>query len=260
MWLVVLQGLVFAAALAPGVRLFMQRRPRPRGRRPLAQTPEHYRRLYSRRNFLKLGVATAGAALMAYGGVDEAMDAWHSREVQRSRGFELTRVLNQFGERLWFGYFALFAVADAFCSSNRLTRWGRRSFEAMVVGLPALWTTQRVLGASRPNEGLGPGFAPFEDDNAASGHAFIGSIPLLVAARQSDAPAPRALLYALSPWVGWARIHDRKHYLSQVLLGYGIAWEAVQVVDAAAKSESDLCPPGDQSVQSGAQIEPLRET
>ena len=30
---------------------------------------------------------------------------------------------------------------------------------------------------------------------------------------------------------GWSRLNDRKHYLSQIILGWTIAWNAVSAVD-----------------------------
>jgi hypothetical protein len=222
-----------ALLLLVGTALWGWRTPRPPASGMRRQTAAHYRRMYSRRNFLKLGVALGGAAALAYGGVDEAVESWHGRHVETATTDRITRVLHRFGERWWFGVWAGFALVDRFLGSTALSRWGRRNLQAMVVGLPTLWTVQRVLGGARPADHThGPRFVPFSDDNSASGHCFLAAIPCLVAARHLRAPAPRALAYALSPVVGWSRIHDHKHYLSQVLLGYGIAWEAVAAVES----------------------------
>jgi membrane-associated phospholipid phosphatase len=234
-------GVVLAAAL---VWSFLRRR--TRGRQPFAQTGRQYRTLYSRRNFLKLGGAVAGAAVLAYSGADEAVEDWHSSQVVGDTSNVMAKFLHEFGERYWFGYWAAFAVIDAYVGSTALSRWGRQSFGAMVVGLPTLWTVQRGLGGARPKDHThGPRFLPFADDNTASGHTFIGAIPWLVLARRAGAPAPRTLAYALSPWVGWSRINDHKHYLSQVLLGYGIAWEAVATVEAVGLDETRSLPPSE---------------
>mgnify|MGYP002064113798 CR=1 FL=1 len=52
-------------------------------------------------------------------------------------------------------------------------------------------------------------------------------------ARASRPASARALAGVLSPLTGWSRLHDRKHYLSQVILGWAIAWEASGAAVAA---------------------------
>lgn len=208
----------------------LRRRP-SRGRRILRDTPKHYRRQYSRRNFLKLGGLLAGTTTLAYSGLDEAIDAWHTEHVESDATHAVTGVLHLFGERFWFAYWAVFAALDSLVGSVPLTRWGRKSFEAMVVGLPALWTCQYGLGGARPSDHThGPRYRPLADQNSASGHTFIAAIPCLVGARMLTRQPARGAAFAASPLVGWSRINDRRHYLSQVLLGYGIAWTSVETV------------------------------
>jgi hypothetical protein len=203
----------------------------PRGTRPFAATATHYRALYSRRRFLRLGIAAAASAVLAYSGGDALVDEWHRDNVKGKLSDRLSSHLHQFGERFWFGYWAVFALVDSFVVSSPLSRWGRRNFEAMLTGLPMLWGTQRILGAARPRDQThGPRFFPLADDNSASGHAFISSIPLWMGARSLEQPVARAAILALLPWVGWSRINDRKHYLGQVLLGWWIASESVDAV------------------------------
>jgi membrane-associated phospholipid phosphatase len=186
--------------------------------------------LLSRRNFLRYGGALAGASVLVYSGADEAFEQWHTAHVKSDASDAVARPMNFLGKRFWFGYWGAFALLDGLVGSHQVTRFGRACFEAMVAGLPTLWTTQRVLGASRPNENRGPGFHPFADANAASGHAFIWGIPCFVAWRMFARRSAKLTAAALAPWVGWSRLNDRKHYLSQVLLGYGIAWAAVEAV------------------------------
>ncbi len=210
----------------------LRNRPR-RGEGLVRRTGKDYRRLYTRRNVLRLAVAIGGAALLAYGGADEAVESWHHRRVQGPRSDRIAKTLHHFGERGWFGVWAAFALMDRFWASTPLSRWGRQSFAAMVVGLPTLWTVQRGLGGARPKDHThGPRFRPFADDNAASGHCFIGAIPWLVAARRCGLTLPRVIATSISPAVGWSRINDHKHYLSQVILGYAIAWQAVDAVES----------------------------
>jgi hypothetical protein len=55
--------------------------------------------------------------------------------------------------------------------------------------------------------------------------------------RWADQRAMRALAGAASLATGWSRLNDRMHYPSQILLGYSIAWTAV---DAVKRSEDEM--------------------
>lgn len=220
-------------ALALAWALFGARRaPRP-ARDPFRDTGALYRRCYDRRGFLRLGALAAGAAALAFSGADEAVDRWYRSRV-RSRGTDrLSDALRPFGERKWFFFWGAFALADAYVGRTALTRWGRRNFQAMVVGLPALWSVQYLGGASRPRDDAGGArWHPLRDDNTASGHTFVSCIPWLTAGRSLDRRRLRGAVWVLSWGTGWSRINDREHYLSQVLLGHEIAARAVAAVDA----------------------------
>jgi membrane-associated phospholipid phosphatase len=187
--------------------------------------------MYGRRSFLKLGAALVGAGALAYSGADEAIDTWHSSSVRSKATDGLRHLVNPWGERWWFLNWFLVAGIDAWFRSGAFSRWGRANFEAMVVGLPTLWTVQRGLGANRPSDpDPNPRWRPLADDNAASGHAFISAIPWLNLARRCGLPAVRWPARLASVLTGWSRINDRKHYTSQVLLGWVIAWNAVEAV------------------------------
>ena len=204
------------------------------------------RRCYSRRGFLKLGGALLGAGALVYSGLDDRADRWHRDRVRSPQSDALARGLKPLGERPWFLAWGLVALLEARWRSTPLTRWGRRNFEAMVVGLPLLWGMQYGLGASRPTDGdgrRGPRWGrPLRDDNSASGHAFMGAVPWLTAAHLAAGPWPRAAAYAGSLLTGWSRVNDRKHYLSQVWLGWFAAWSAVAAVTAASAPRAAAAP------------------
>ena len=240
----ILMILLFAAAVFWSLRALLAARSaggRPdRGRLPCAETGSHYKRHYGRRGFLQLGGAVAAAAVLVYSGADKAVDAWHRDRIRSPRSDRVAETAKIFGERFWFGFWAAFMLLDSLIASNPLTRWGRRTFEAMVVGLPALWTTQRVLGASRPTDGDSdpahvpdPRYHPMDDDNSASGHAFIAAIPWLTLMRRTGSAPVRAGSVAAMLPTGWSRLNDRRHFFSQIVLGYALAWQATGTVAAA---------------------------
>ncbi len=118
----------------------------------------------------------------------------------------------------------------------------------MVVGLPTLWTLQRGLGANRPSSEDGsPRWRPMRAANSASGHAFISAVPWLTLARRNRLVPVRWAARFGSVLTGWSRLNDRKHYVSQIILGWTIAWNAVWAV-----GESDAPRPAVGKGESGS--------
>ncbi len=210
--------------------------------RPLFKgTGGHWKKNYGRRAFLKLGIALLGVGILAYSGADEAIEGLHSGSIRNRSSDNLANVFKFGGERFWFGNWALVGVLDAWVRSNAFSRWGRANFEAMVVGLPVLWTLQRGLGANRPSsDGGNPRWRPLNAANSASGHAFIAAVPWLTLARRHNLVPVRRVARLASVLTGWSRLNDRKHYLSQIILGWTIAWNAVSAV---ADGELEKLPP-----------------
>jgi membrane-associated phospholipid phosphatase len=101
----------------------------------------------------------------------------------------------------------------------------------MIVGLPVLWTVQRGLGANRPSSDDGsPRWRPMAAANSASGHTFMAAVPWLTLASRSQRLPVQHFSRLASVATGWSRLNDRKHYLSQILLGWTIAFNAVTAV------------------------------
>lgn len=225
---IVAGGLILTAVIAAASAL--RAADRRRGARPFTLTARQYGRYYSRRTFFRLAGTAAAAALLAHAGVDEAVDRAYAARVRGPGADAAAAVWKGFGERFWFGVWGAFALLDGLLVSTPLLRWGRGNFEAMIVGLPMLWTLQRLGGASRPSEDRGARWRPLADDNTASGHTFIAAVPLLNARTILGDRVARGLLWLASWGTGWSRLHDRKHYLSQVVFGHAIAETAVAAV------------------------------
>ncbi len=231
MWVAL--GLAVVCALLVLPERWGRRVRRGPGRRaPLFQgTGRQWRRNYGRRSFMRLGGATVLAGILAYSGTDEAIESFHDGTVRSGTSDRLAHGLKFFGERFWFSNWFLVAAIDAWWQSGSFSRWGRGNFEAMIVGLPVLWTVQRGLGANRPSSDNGnPRWRPLAADNSASGHAFMSAVPwLTLAARSGRWPVAVGSRLA-SVATGWSRLNDRKHYPSQIILGWTIAWNAVAAV------------------------------
>jgi membrane-associated phospholipid phosphatase len=230
---------MFVLALAVAVVLSLvwpTRRRRRRGPPPVRDTGPAWRRMYGRRSFLRLGGALVAAGALAYSGGDEAVEAWHARTVRGPASDALARLVKPQGERFWFLVWLATALLDAGWRSSPFSRWGRANFEAMLVGLPTLWTLQYGLGSNRPSdEQTDPRWHPLENHNGASGHTFMAAIPWLNLARRSSQAVSRQLARGASLVTGWSRLNDRAHYPSQILLGWMVAWNATTAVARRAE-------------------------
>lgn len=111
--------------------------------------------------------------------------------------------------------------------------WGERSLRGFLVGAPPLIALQQLTGGSRPTESPeNSEWHPFTDNNGISGHAFMGSLPFITAAKMSDRPMVKASFYAASTIAPLSRVNDNAHYPSQVALGWWMAYLAASAVDA----------------------------
>ncbi len=129
-----------------------------------------------------------------------------------------------------------------------MVEWSARCLRALAVGTPPTLVIQRGLGGARPRDG-DSAWRPLEDDVAASGHALVGAIPLLTAARMVKSPLLRSTLYAASTLTAWSRVHNDDHYLSQAALGWWMGWLATSAVgqspDQLKKQGVEVGPCGD---------------
>jgi hypothetical protein len=70
-----------------------------------------------------------------------------------------------------------------------------------------------------------------------SGHAFVGAVPLFTIAKMSDSCLVKAGFYTLGTAAGISRLHDNADYLSQVGLGWWIAYLSVCAVDGTEQQK-----------------------
>lgn len=72
---------------------------------------------------------------------------------------------------------------------------------------------------------------PYSAANGVSGNAFVGAVPFLtIASMNPDNKFIKYPAYLASAAAAWSRINDDKHFPSQVVLGWYMAWEAVDAV------------------------------
>jgi membrane-associated phospholipid phosphatase len=108
---------------------------------------------------------------------------------------------------------------------------------AYAVGAPATGLLQLLVGASRPGESsAGSDWKPYQDDNGVSGHAFVGAIPFIVAAKKCDSLLWKSAFYFGSTLTAYSRVYDDKHYMSQAIMGWCVAYLAVEATECTARS------------------------
>ncbi len=195
-------------------------------------TFEHLRWVY--------GGVVAGA-LLANTDVDERVDDWYQDNLRGAGSDRLSKWSRTFGEGLIT--VPLFAVATAAPLAlpdaewaQPLGEWGERSLRTLLVGVPPMFLVQEVTSHTRPiadkHEGWGS-----NDNKGVSGHAFMGAAPFINAAKMTDSRPLKAACYAASFLSGLSRINDEGHYLSHVLLGWGLAYWSASAVDRTESAD-----------------------
>ncbi|HEX2164018.1 MAG TPA: hypothetical protein VHM02_08725 [Thermoanaerobaculia bacterium] len=204
-------------------------------------------RFYRRRRAMRFGGVLAGAGVLANTDGDEEVQTWYREDVRTASGDEWAADLERLGRMETVGLpllagGLLVGLAPREGAAPPI-RWLRGTARAYVVGTPALLYLQPLTGGNRPAEGLGSDWQPFVGQNGVSGHAFVGAVPFLTLARQTDRSWLRVLAVVASTAGGWAQFHVDQHYLSQFALGWWLAWEAT---DAIAESDARLLGEGEE--------------
>lgn len=238
--------------------------PRPRwraGQDPVEQTDDaatwpartwdtlaaDYGRFYSSPRLLGLGVAIGLAGVSANSQLDrdiyeDAIAGWRTDDYDR-----FGQAVTGMGEGLYaIPTFGVAALAGASVGLPGVGEWGERSLRALAVGAPPLLFLQSAIGAGRPDDPANNDtseWKPFQHANGVSGHAFIGSVSWLTAARMVENPYAAAGLGAGSLLVPAARLQGDRHYFSQVALGWFLAYLCTgAVADADAGETTTVMP------------------
>lgn len=213
------------------------------GQECLAETCLDYRDFYSLRGLAIAAVPIGMAAVLANTSLDEDFRNWHDDHIKSSSSDELSEGVRWLGDgRVMIPIFAATAVLECFAEDDQpavqiLGHWGNRCSRSVLVGGPAVLGLTYLLGASRPCDDHGSEWKIFDDNNSVSGHAFIGATAFLNAANMTENVPAKIAFYGLSVLPAWSRINDERHYLSQVVLGWGIAWLAADVVSRTERNQ-----------------------
>jgi hypothetical protein len=201
------------------------------------QIANDYALFYSKPNLYRLGVAMGLGAASAHW-IDEDVSSHYQKQHRSQRTDDWSKTVKSFGEWTYLLPLSAAAIYLGTSSESSLGEWGNRTFRALVVGAPAVGSAQIISGGSRPSENRehGSAWRPFKDNNGVSGHAFVGSIPFLTLAEMNkDDPWIYYPAMAASLATPLSRLNDNQHYLSQIVLGWYFAKQAVATTSKTGK-------------------------
>jgi len=180
-----------------------------------------------------IGIGVAGAAVFANTNMDMYIRNKYQDDLRSHGTDEVAKIFNLSDAALVLVTVPVYVGtygAGLYLHNSTMEDWARKSVRATVVGGPALLFLATATGADRPTEGDSH-WKPFQNIHGASGHAFIGGIPFITAAKMSENPYQKAIFYGLSTLPGLSRINDDEHYFSQAALGWYLAYLSCAVVE-----------------------------
>jgi membrane-associated phospholipid phosphatase len=204
------------------------------------------RNYYTWPTLRSVALAVGGASILANTPLDQDFRDWYQEDVRGGTLNEFAGVAKHFGDgRIALPACVALGLAGALHDE---TRWGSgladfsaRTGRAIGVGTPTLLLLQFGLGGDRPGRSEdGSYWRPLDHSHGTSGHAFIGAVPFITGAQMTDDRCLKGLLYFCSVLPGWSRVNDDEHYLSQVLLGWWVAYLACDAVNATQHQDDRL--------------------
>ncbi len=196
-----------------------------------------YRNFWSYRSVTILTMSLATSASLANTTADQHFQNWNDAHIQSPLSNHVAQDFKMLGNGMnTIPVFVVAAFSGPFLEESipefgPLGQWGNRSLQAMLAAGPFTLFFNQAIGSSRPVAGEGSAWHPFHDDHGVSGHAFMGAIPFLTAASMVDNFAIKVALFMLSFGTGWSRINDDQHYLSEVVMGWSLAYMGVDAVN-----------------------------
>jgi membrane-associated phospholipid phosphatase len=186
-----------------------------------------------RGNLTKLGIGVGVAAVFANTNMDMYIRNKYQSSTRSHVTDQATKIFNITGSEVALvlapAYLGAYGVGK-WLHNPTMVDWATNSFRATIVGGPALLVLAAATGADRPTEG-DSNWGSYQNFHGVSGHTYFGAVPFITAAKMSENPYQKAILYGLSTFPGLSRINDDEHYFSQVALGWYLAYLSCAVVE-----------------------------
>ncbi|MSU77541.1 MAG: phosphatase PAP2 family protein [Gemmataceae bacterium] len=208
---------------------------RDSGKEQTSRLLQDFKNFYLSENMFYVAGAVALAAPIANSQMDQRFRDWYQKQGRTKQADDAALFVKNFGEFKYAipGYLAMSLSGRLFSDHPFMTpigEFGDRGLRALAVGAPMVGVLQYGLGASRPGS-QDSRWHPFSGaSNSASGHTFVGAVPFLTAASMVESKTLKVLLIAGSMATGWSRIHTDDHYLAQTILGWSMAYLAVEAI------------------------------
>jgi membrane-associated phospholipid phosphatase len=147
---------------------------------------------------------------------------------------EIASGLRHFGQPEVYGTVTLGLVGAGLISGNdEITRAGGRLAATLVLAGAASTGLKWVAGRPRPNESFDvDGFAPFSGQDAMpSGHTTVAFALATALADDIHRTWATVGLYTIATGVGWSRLNDNKHWLSDVAAGAAVGITSAKLIN-----------------------------
>ncbi|OPX55704.1 PAP2 superfamily protein [Oceanospirillum multiglobuliferum] len=194
-----------------------------------------YSNFYNQDNLPWLGATYLAGGILANTSLDRDIQDEYNRRFHSQATDDFAAIAKKTGDQSTaFVFLGIAALNRLACNQNcgAVAEWGDRTAQALLVGLPAVWGSQMLLGGNRPHRGKSD-WTPLQFDtfNGVSGHAFTGAVPFLTAAAMTDNTYAKGMFYGLSTLTAWSRLNDQKHYFSQIMMGWLFAAKVTGAVN-----------------------------
>ena len=205
-----------------------------------------YRNFYSKENIFRLAAVIGVAGVFANTSLDRNFQDYYQENIRKESTDNFSKLIRDCGSgKITLPIYLAATFGSEFTKETYfgsiINRWGKRIIRNYLVGVPVLLTFQKVLGSSRPYK-FGSYWHLYNDDNAVSGHCFIGAVPFLSAAKMTDNIYLKSCFYFASTVTGLTRINDNKHFISQVALGWWIAFLSSDAINKTEFNKIHLTP------------------
>jgi hypothetical protein len=171
-------------------------------------------------------VLTAGALMLVF---DDSIQDW-VRENKTEDSTNAARTLTQLGDGSVIGalLFASYLSGEIF-NKKRLRKAGLLGVESFVISSALVYVLKFTVGRARPYSGETTwSYHPFALSSRyysfPSGHASAAFSVATVIADQAEEVWIDVLVYTLAGLVAVTRVHEDKHYLSDVFIGSAIGY------------------------------------
>jgi len=205
-----------------------------------------YRNFYSKDNIFRLAAVIGVAGVFANTSLDGNFQDYYQENIRAKSTDDFSKLIRDSGNgKITLPIYIAVTFGSEFAKETYfgsiINKWGKRTLRSYLVGVPVLLTFQRVLGSSRPYR-FGSYWHLYNDDNALSGHCFIGAVPFLSAAKMTENIYLKSCFYLASTLTGLTRINDNKHFISQIVLGWWIAYISSDAIDKTEFNKLHLTP------------------